>query len=71
MTDAANRAKNVVDSVAVSDESKAHGKRIILIDDVATTGSTLDACASALKECGATSVWCLTLAVAGRRSTRE
>jgi ComF family protein len=35
---------------------------IILIDDVSTSGSTLDAAAEALKSCGAVSVWGLTLA---------
>jgi competence protein ComFC len=38
------------------------GKRVILIDDVATTGATLDGCARALKEGGAASVWGLTVA---------
>ena len=38
------------------------GKRVILIDDVATSGATLDACAAALKDGGAAFVWGLTLA---------
>lgn len=38
------------------------GQSIILVDDVCTTGSTLNACAVALKEAGANSVWGLTLA---------
>lgn len=38
------------------------GKNIILIDDVATTGSTLNECAKVLKENGAGEVWGLVLA---------
>jgi len=38
------------------------GKKVLLIDDVATSGATLDACAKALKSAGAVSVWGLTLA---------
>ncbi|MDO8473541.1 MAG: ComF family protein [Dehalococcoidia bacterium] len=38
------------------------GKRVMLIDDVCTSGATLDACAAVLKRVGAVSVWGLTLA---------
>ena len=54
------RRLNVADSFECRGD--AAGARIILIDDVAPTGSTLSACSEALKRAGATSVWGLTLA---------
>lgn len=41
---------------------RLRGRRVLLIDDVCTSGATLDACATALKRTGAASVWGLTLA---------
>ncbi len=38
------------------------GRKIILIDDVATTGATLESAAKTLKDFGAASVWGLTIA---------
>ncbi len=38
------------------------GQAVCLLDDICTTGATLDACAAALKEAGAGAVWALTLA---------
>jgi len=41
-------------------------RRILLVDDVATSSATLDACASALLEAGAMDVRCITLARTGQ-----
>lgn len=55
------RRKNVTGAfLCNSDELK--GSRIILIDDVCTTGATLEACAETLKNAGVISVWGLTIA---------
>ena len=55
------RRKNVKEAFACRDESLKE-KSVILIDDVCTSGATLEACAVALKASGAISVWGLTLA---------
>jgi competence protein ComFC len=59
--DVAERRRNVDDAFLCRDE-RVSGKQIILIDDVCTSGATLESCAKALKNKGATSVWGLTLA---------
>ncbi len=58
------RAANVRDAFEVPDDvaDKPDGQRILLIDDVMTTGSTLNACATALKDAGAAWVGALVLA---------
>lgn len=59
---AAARKKNVEDAYAAVDEAQITGRRILLVDDVCTTGSTLLECIRVLKEAGAASVVCATLA---------
>jgi ComF family protein len=55
------RRSNVADAFACRDR-RLEAKQVLLIDDVATSGATLDACARALKGAGASSVWGLVLA---------
>jgi len=57
---AAERRGNVHD--AFTSRHDLHNERILLVDDVCTTGATLDACAAALKAAGAGSVYGLTVA---------
>jgi ComF family protein len=58
------RIKNVKGAFAVNDTYLAaiKGKNLLLIDDVYTTGATLNACALALKKSGAAQVHCLSIA---------
>jgi ComF family protein len=56
------RKENIKDAFSVKDNKIIHNKRIILIDDVFTTGATMEECAKALKEAGAGEVWGLALA---------
>ena len=65
----AKRRANLKGAFQVTQPAAVAGKRILLIDDVFTTGATLRACAGALKEVGASRVVVLTLARVDRRGS--
>jgi ComF family protein len=56
------RKINVAGAFAVQPRLPVAGLSVVLIDDVITTGSTLSACAKALRSAGATSVTAASLA---------
>lgn len=58
----AARRKNVAGAFAVPHPERVGGLRVLLVDDVLTTGATVDACSRALMKAGAAGVWALTLA---------
>ena len=65
---AAKRLANVRRAFAVARrEGRLRDRAVLLIDDVSTTGATLDACAEALRAAGVRAVFALTAARAVSR----
>ncbi len=58
----AARRANVLGAYTLLAPQAVRGKRILLVDDVVTTGSTLSECARVLLTAGAEAVWAVTLA---------
>lgn len=63
---AAERRLNVKGAFSVNRTGLVAGKRILLLDDVMTTGSTMDECAKELKKAGADMVIAATIARTAR-----
>jgi len=58
------RRKNVKDAFKLTGKVDLEGRRLLLVDDVLTTGATVSECARTLKSAGAERIWGVTLAVA-------
>jgi ComF family protein len=56
------REKNVRRAFTMTGQRKLKGKTVLLVDDVATTGNTMNECARILKKAGIERVFCLALA---------
>jgi len=65
----AARARNVAGAFALRGDRSVDGKRVVIIDDVLTTGATVEECARVLRRAGAGFIGVLTLARALRAGT--
>ncbi len=59
---------NVAGNYAVVKQRAIEGKRLLLVDDICTTGATLQECSKMLKQSGAQAVWCSVAAVASEEN---
>lgn len=59
--DASQRRRNIMGAFTVTHPEWVRSRCILLIDDVMTTGATINECARMLKKAHATTVWVLTI----------
>ena len=69
--DAAHRRANILGAFTVTDPALIFGKRVLLLDDILTTGATASECARVLLTAGAKEVKLATLAVASYEKTSD
>jgi ComF family protein len=55
------RRKNIMNAFTVTDMDSVRGKRVMLVDDVYTTGATVRECSRILRKAGAEKVFVITL----------
>lgn len=67
LTDAAHRRANVLGVYRAIETLQLSGKRILLLDDIMTTGATAGECARILLTAGAKEVFCATVAAASHQ----
>ena len=56
------RAENIKKAFTITSNIIEY-KRVLLVDDIYTTGATVDACAKVLKAAGVEKVYCISLCV--------
>lgn len=61
------RKANISGAYELTDPELVEGKRILLIDDIVTTGATVSECARMLREGGAKEIYCASLAYSVRQ----
>lgn len=66
LLDKEKRSQNVKDAFTVTASDRVRGKSILLVDDIMTTGSTLEECGRVLKNAGAAGVTAVVVA-SGRK----
>lgn len=66
------RLANMEDAFTIEEKNihKVKGKTVVLVDDIYTTGATLDMCSRVLKEAGADKVYVLTFAAGSMMVTK-
>ena len=64
MKDPAARKANVLGAYRLTDSAEVRGKRVLLLDDILTTGATAGECARMLRMAGAKEVHCAAVAAA-------
>lgn len=71
LSDASHRRANILGAYAVPDPSIVAGKRILLLDDIITTGSTVSECAKTLLTAGAKEVFCAAIAAPHNKNNKR
>ena len=66
LTEEAARRANVLGVYEAAEPERIQGCRILLVDDICTTGATLAECARTLRDAGAADVMCVCAALARR-----
>ncbi len=68
-TERKHRQENVKNVYKIKDKKLVKDKRILLVDDIITSGHTLGECGRTLKNAGACEIFCATLATAVEKTT--